>query len=454
MKLPFSISLPKISLPFLKRKAKDSEAGGDALADDFEDIGEEGDDLDNSADAGEGTESDASDDDAEAAGAFVEAKPKKQRNWKRLAGIIGTVVLGLVVLGGAGAIIGWLVVSAEHTIADRQARQPTLTLAILAEGEEAKSNSSLASMPAAHGDDGKADDGHGSSTSDSGDQGDGHGAKKAEGKAESTFQLISPDLVEDTPKGQLPIRAADGRQSWTTYAGKFDKSDRRPRISIVVVNLGLSRPMTEAVIENLPPEVSLSFSPIAPANNIKSLSRLAREKGHEIYLDLPLEPTGYPRDDPGPKTLLSSLSAVENLNRLEWVLTRGGGYVGVVIEMGDKFTVVKEAMMPVLQYLKERGLFLIDSRASSRSLAPELAASIQLPRAFNDQFIDRIPAVEHIDRHLIELERVARDNKFALGVAQPYPVTLDRLALWIRTLKGKNIALAPATALADKQSLR
>ena len=62
--------------------------------------------------------------------------------------------------------------------------------------------------------------------------------------------------------------------------------------------------------------------------------------------------------------------------------------------------------------------------------------------------------MEQIDRRLIELERIARDTKFALGVAQPYPVTLDRLALWIRTPKAKNIALAPATALADKQSLR
>jgi hypothetical protein len=167
-----------------------------------------------------------------------------------------------------------------------------------------------------------------------------------------------------------------------------------------------------------------------------------------------LEPLDFPRDDPGPSTLLTSLSTADNLNRLEWVLGRAPGFVGVATWMGSQFTTVEDAMMPVLEGLKERGLMIVDSRGSSRSIATELASSIQLPRAFNNRFLDAMPAIAAIDRALADLQTVAQDQRVAIGVARPLPVTIDRIQRWAGTLEARGIVLAPVSAIADRQRLR
>lgn len=97
---------------------------------------------------------------------------------------------------------------------------------------------------------------------------------------------------------------------------------------------------------------------------------------------------------------------------------------------------------------------LVDSRATSRSIATELASSIQLPRAFNNAFVDSNPSIDTIDRALAGLEATARQQRYAVGIARPLPVTLDRLARWSGTLEGKGITLAPVSAIADRQRLR
>jgi hypothetical protein len=108
----------------------------------------------------------------------------------------------------------------------------------------------------------------------------------------------------------------------------------------------------------------------------------------------------------------------------------------------------------VLQTLKERGLMFVDSRATSRSIATELASSIQLPRAFNNTFVDSTPSLDAIDRALAGLEAIARQQRHAVGIARALPITFDRLARWAGTLESKGITLAPVSAVADRQRLR
>src|SRR3546814_2978140 len=89
--------------------------------------------------------------------------------------------------------------------------------------------------------------------------------------------------------------------------------------------------------------ISLSFSPYA--RDIEAQVASARRAGHEVLIDLPIEPLGFPRDDPGPSTLLTSLSLLDNLNRLAWVLGQAAGYVGVTTWQGSQFTPVEAALI-------------------------------------------------------------------------------------------------------------
>ena len=323
----------------------------------------------------------------------AEPDAKPNRRWGRIVAIVAAVLGSLFILVGIGALVGWLVVNAELATKARAALHPTLTVAVLAEGEPAPKNSSQDAVEEA--------------------SADAVVERSAIGMAKDTVapdgeppsgplvDIVNPDLIEQTEDGPLPKISVDGRQSWVEYSAKFDETDSRPRLAIIVTNLGLSPRTTEATLEALPPQVTLSFSSITP--DLQDWVARARRKGHEVLIDLPMEPSGFPRSDPGRNTLLTSASEVENLNRLESVMKSAGGYVGLLGTMGSAFSVNVESLSPVLQTLKKRGLLYVDSRATSRSMGPELASQIQLPHAFNNRFIDATPSVRAIDSRLTQL---------------------------------------------------
>jgi hypothetical protein len=180
----------------------------------------------------------------------------------------------------------------------------------------------------------------------------------------------------------------------------------------------------------------------------------AREAGHEVLLDLPMEPNSYPADDPGPHTLLTSLNPSDNIARLDWLLGRFTAYVGVINHMGSRFTASPEPLRPILRALKDRGLMFVDSRSTSKSVAAGLAGQMELPRAINDRFLDHEPTRGAIDQSFAAAEGDARARGVALVVARPFPVTLERMAAWLPMLESRGIEIVPVTALADKQANR
>ena len=98
---------------------------------------------------------------------------------------------------------------------------------------------------------------------------------------------------------------------WERYRQPFNMADQRPRIAVVLSGLGLSDSATEAAINKLPAAVTLSFSPYA--RDLERWIALARARGHEVMLDLPMEPASFPAEDPGPQGLLTHLTVEDNL---------------------------------------------------------------------------------------------------------------------------------------------
>lgn len=258
-----------------------------------------------------------------------------------------------------------------------------------------------------------------------------------------------PTLVEETRDGPLPIVAKDGRKAWQVYARPFDQSDKRPRVALIISGLGQSTTATDAAIQRLPGAVTLAFSPYA--KNLTQWMDLSRAAGHEVLLTVPMEPIGYPENDPGPHTLLTSLSDKENRERLLYLLSRFPGYVGVLNTMGARLTTTPQSLKPVLQELRDRGLLFVDARSSLRSVGASQASEIGLPRAVNNRFIDIKAARSEIDQRLDELERIAKEGGYAVGIGSPYPVTIERVVLWAQELDSRGIALAPVSAMVDKQ---
>jgi uncharacterized protein len=166
-----------------------------------------------------------------------------------------------------------------------------------------------------------------------------------------------------------------------------------------------------------------------------------------VLLGLPMEPPDFPESDPGPHTLLADLSPEENARRLSWLLSQAGGYIGLA-GSGGRFAGSGQAGA-VLEELAGRGLGLVE--ISSTRLAPA-AAALGLPYADAGPPIDDEPSAVAVDYGLAGLEAEALASGSALGIAQPYPVTLERLHLWAATLEGKGLVLAPVSALLVNRS--
>lgn len=263
---------------------------------------------------------------------------------------------------------------------------------------------------------------------------------------------VDPALTETTKSGPLPKVSDDGRKPWKEYARSFNGKDARPRISIIVTGMGLSRAATEAAVSRLPGEVTLAFTPYAQA--LDDWASIARRSGHEVLLSLPMESATFPIEDPGPLALQSEAPLKENLRRLNSVLSQMGGYVGVISHMGSLLSKDSQKLRPILETLKTRGLMFVDNGATKKTIAPKLATSIGVPRAMSDVALDRVLTPSAIDAKLTQLEQLARERAATVATTGPYPIVMKRLVRWSKTLKQKKIALAPISALADVQFIQ
>ncbi|MGB3271509.1 MAG: divergent polysaccharide deacetylase family protein, partial [Xanthobacteraceae bacterium] len=207
--------------------------------------------------------------------------------------------------------------------------------------------------------------------------------------------------------------------------------------------LGVSAAQTAEAIRRLPAAVTLGFAPYGA--EVRKWTAEARTAGHEILLQVPMEPFDYPDNDPGPQTLLTSSSATQNLDRLHWHMSRFAGYVGLTPFMGARLAADDAAMQTVIADAARRGLGYFDDGRAARSVAARLAETAALPFARADLVIDRANAAGDIDAALADLERLARERGTAIGAATLAPVTIDRIAAWAATLADRGIALVPLT---------
>lgn len=273
------------------------------------------------------------------------------------------------------------------------------------------------------------------------DTGDKTGAESAPAAA---MVGIDQRLLEKSRYGMIPV-VADGLKPFTVYAADADraKAAKMPVIAIVVGGLGVGAAKTADAIMKLPPAVTLAFTPYG-ADPAK-LAERARAQRHEILLQVPMEPFDYPDNDPGPQTLLTTLTPEQNLDRLYWHLSRFQGYAGIANFMGARFTATDTVMLPIIREAAKRGLGYLDDGSSPRSAAPSLTAAQSIPFAKADFTIDAVPTSAEIDRTLVKLETLAKERGLAVGVASALPISIERLAAWIKTLDSRGIMLVPLT---------
>jgi len=247
-------------------------------------------------------------------------------------------------------------------------------------------------------------------------------------------------LHQPGPNGALPVIAPDGRTPAAAYARPF-RANGRPTVSVIVGGLGLNAATTRAAIERLPAEVTLSFVPYA--DNLQGWIDQARAQGHEVILEIPMEPTGYPNTDPGPYTLLAKAGADDVTAKMNWLLGRATGYFAVTNYLGDRFATSDAGTAAFLTILRQRGLSFIDDGSLRRRPGA-------FSRASADRVIDETQDPAAIVGQLNAIEALAKARGSAMGAGFSYPVTVEAVARWTAGLEARGLQLAPASAMTQR----
>lgn len=271
-------------------------------------------------------------------------------------------------------------------------------------------------------------------------------------EAASADGLI-PDLLEETEHGPIPRIAGTGETPFQAYAKPSltpATAGGKKLIAIVVTGLGLNETGTANAIDTLPEAVTLAFAPYGKSLNGTVAS--ARAGGHEILLEVPLEPFDYPDSDPGPDTLLTGQAPRDNLDKLFTVMAKFGGYVGVMNHMGARFTSSTADFAPVMEELGARGLGYLDDGSSNRSVATQLATANGVAFGRADMTLDQTPSRAAILEQLAALEARASDAGQAIGVISALPISVQTLTDWAGKLDAQGFAIVPISALMKSAS--
>ncbi|MEZ5894301.1 MAG: divergent polysaccharide deacetylase family protein [Parvularculaceae bacterium] len=251
-----------------------------------------------------------------------------------------------------------------------------------------------------------------------------------------------PELMRKSALGATPRVAPDGRRASRYYARPYRGEKGEPKVALVVSGLGLNPSVTERAIDNLPPEISLSFAPYS--KDLAFWTEKARKAGHEVIIELPMEGYGPNQEALGPAALMTARSADDNLQRLDWLMSRFGAYAAATNYQGAKFAADAAAIGPVLRKLDEAGVgYIDDTGAAERAGArADLATVTRM-----------IPSATHEDdraivrRELAALTEIAVRDGAALGKTYAYAATIDEIAEWSKGLEKAGVSPAPATAL-------
>ena len=254
-------------------------------------------------------------------------------------------------------------------------------------------------------------------------------------------------VTETTNIGPLPRIGDDGRKPFDAYSQvtplAVTHSDM-PKITLVLGGMGLNATLTQKAIDLLPGDVTLGFAPYG--ENLQAQVNEARAAGHEILLQVPMEPVGYPGNSPGPGTLLSDATPEQNLASLKWLMSRFAGYSGITNYMGARLLGAEDALRPVMKEVTARGLVYLEDASVSMTLSPKVAQDLRLPLQRAGMVIDANPTAPAIAAALAKLEKEAARNGSAIATGSGLDVTIETVAEWAKTLQERGILLVPVSA--------
>ncbi len=254
-------------------------------------------------------------------------------------------------------------------------------------------------------------------------------------------------VTEIGSHGQLPRISKSGEKPSRVYERSTSLNvihSDAPKIAILLGGMGLNEKLTAQAVKDLPADITFAFAPYG--NNLQEQVNRARNEGHEVFLQVPLEPIGFPANNPGPRTLTGDAAEAENLDALRWHMSRFTGYAGVVNYMGSRYLSMPKAIRPMLSELNKRGVLFLEDGSMALSATETTAKALQMPVKRAQVVIDADLNPQAIIAQLTLLEEQATGTGFAIGTGTGLEVTITTVKEWARAAAERGIILVPITA--------
>ncbi|MFI5031784.1 MAG: divergent polysaccharide deacetylase family protein [Reyranellales bacterium] len=266
------------------------------------------------------------------------------------------------------------------------------------------------------------------------------------------FRKLPPadrdDMSEVVDGQRLPKISANGWMPWIAYSRRFDPAGPAARVGLLMINLGADEALTNRAIDELPGEISLAFLPGTP--DLPHWLQLARDRGHESYLMLPVEDPSGPAER-GIRPIEGSADPAENLLRLRAAMSRGAGYVGFVVPGPSVVSRSDLIARPLMKELADRGLALVEISPTGVSAMYRLTVELGMGYARSSTVLDyKLAGQGNVDSNLERLvdwasertnEKAARHD---FGVLQPDNAAIDAIVAWRQRLTHQSaVSLTP-----------
>lgn len=220
-------------------------------------------------------------------------------------------------------------------------------------------------------------------------------------------------------------------------------SVKGPRMVVVIDDIGDHAVLARKLMD-LPFPVTLAILPNRP--HTRSVEALAVERGVEVILHQPMQPTSYPRINPGPGAIFTDMDAPRIERIVAANLAQVPHVVGINNHMGSALTSDVAGMDAVMVVLRARGLFFMDSVTSPKSAAVDAARRAGIHYYRRSVFLDNVRNVRLILGQLKAAERHALRTGRAIAIGHPYSETYEALRLWEKE-RDKRIHLVTLTAM-------
>lgn len=258
--------------------------------------------------------------------------------------------------------------------------------------------------------------------------------------------LASEGTNADEIPSETPLIFKEESQSDTSKSAVKDLSKNKPKIAILIDDLGYSRQGMDAALE-LPKNVALAILPMTPF-----ASQTAKKAHHQkriIILHAPMENERELKLGPG--GLYAKMSKEQLKAALNKDIDSLPGIKGINNHMGSLLTSNQNSMDWVMEVLQKRSLFFIDSLTSPHSVAKKTALHYGLKTGSRDVFLDNIRVNKAIDHQFSRLITIAKRSGIALAIGHPYPETMAYLKKRLRELSKDGIELVPLTDVLHQQ---